>query len=365
MKCFILANASGYGGAECSLELLLAYWQYHLELHVFVENKKSYEKIKRIAPQAYIYKLHSGNSLYSHVKNIIFIKNIYFHERPSYWISNTNKGALYLSIFKLLYHIMPSNIMVFIRDYQWRYSKLIFSILRNVTIAVPNQATLEYGKNKEFKFDKNHIYVTDNPVELHDNLLTDKKGVDNNKYIVLLANISRWKGVIYALQAFALSKLNDKGVKLLVLGKIVDSSYYDECQSYIDKYKLHDSIEIKGFCEDTEPIYSNCMMLLNTSLAEYGGPETFGRTIIEAWSYQKPVIAFSEGGPKYLINDGIDGFLVPEKDIQALALAMIKLAMNPALREKIGKAGYEKVKNRFASEIVAKNILEYIRTHMI
>jgi len=105
-------------------------------------------------------------------------------------------------------------------------------------------------------------------------------------------------------------------------------------------------------------------MLLNTSLAEHGGPETFGRTIIEAWSYKKPVIAFSEGGPKYLISDNIDGLLIPEKDVQALASAMNKLVKDSVLRREMGKAGYEKVKNRFDSKIVAKNILAYINNHM-
>ena len=366
LKCFIFANASGYGGAERSLELLIAYWQYHLDLYIFVENKKSYEKLKHMASQAHVYRLQSGNSLNIHLKNIISIRHVFFREHPRYWISNTNKGALYLSVFKFLYHIPSSNIMVFIRDYQWKYSRLIFSILRDVTIAVPNQATLEYGKNKKFKFNKKNIYVTDNPVMIHDSLLAENEvgKYDDNKYIVMLANISRWKGIIYALQAFALSRLNDNGIKLIVLGKIVDPSYYDECQTYIDKYRLYDSVEIREFCENTGPIYANCMMLLNTSLAEHGGPETFGRTIIEAWSYKKPVIAFSEGGPKYLISDNIDGLLIPEKDVQALASAMNKLVKDSVLRREMGKAGYEKVKNRFDSKIVAKNILAYINNHM-
>jgi glycosyltransferase involved in cell wall biosynthesis len=98
-------------------------------------------------------------------------------------------------------------------------------------------------------------------------------------------------------------------------------------------------------------------MVCNTSISDHGGPETFGRTIIEAWSYEKPVIAFSVGGPKFIIDNNINGLLINEGDILGLANAINTLNNNnnESLRKKLGESGRTKVKDEF---LVDANVLK-------
>ena len=363
LKCFILANASGYGGAERALELLVSYWKNRVELFIFIENEKSYRKMKKLVGKEHVYQFFPGNSLRALVRNIVMLRKIASVIQPDYWISNTNKGAFYLSLLSLCYHIPHSNILVYIRDYQWKFSSFIFYILNNVDVAVPTKATLEY-KNKKLKFSPQHVFITNDPVRIPSECNGDRR-ITNEKYILLLANLSRWKGIYFALQAFYISQLSKRNIKLFIFGNKVDPIYFDECQKYVDEHHLNDNVTLGAFREDTSDLYRNCLMVLNTSLSEYGGPETFGLTIVEAWSYKKPVIAFSEGGPKYLVKDGVDGLLIPERDINRLAESMVKLVDNPDLRNQMGEAGYQKSKNVFDSGKVAKNILDYIEENRV
>ena len=280
--------------------------------------------------------------------------------KPDYYISNTNKGALYLSILRMIYRIPVENIMVFLRDFQWKYRRIIFSLLKNATIAVPNIATLEYGENFRLDTDDYRIFVTGNPAQIMEEKCCYSSVHSQVPYAALLANVTKWKGIIYAIKAYHKSKLYLEGMNLQIYGKIVDDNYYHECIEYIHKHGLDDYVRFAGFCDDTASVYKNSLMVLNTSLSSYGGPETFGRTIIEAWSHRKPVIVFSTGAPKYIVDDGVDGFQIPEGDVEALADKMQQLFRDNDLAERMGEVGYQKVQREYDSKIVAKRIMDYI-----
>jgi glycosyltransferase involved in cell wall biosynthesis len=97
-----------------------------------------------------------------------------------------------------------------------------------------------------------------------------------------------------------------------------------------------------------------------SSVAEYDGPETFSRVIIEAWQNARPVVSFAVGGPKYLIDDEADGLLVPEKDVSAMAKALIRVWKDESLRVRLGQAGRRKVEEKFVAGKVAEAVVEAI-----
>lgn len=71
--------------------------------------------------------------------------------------------------------------------------------------------------------------------------------------------------------------------------------------------------------------------------------ESFGVNIVEAMACELPVVATPCPGPKEVIDNGGTGVVLKDWDHQELAEELIKLVENPALREKYGKAGREKV----------------------
>lgn len=73
--------------------------------------------------------------------------------------------------------------------------------------------------------------------------------------------------------------------------------------------------------------------------------------IPQAFATGKPAIGSNVGGIPELIRDGTNGLLVPRDDIPALAAAMVRMASDPELRRRCGKAGYDLAQSELAVDI--------------
>jgi glycosyltransferase involved in cell wall biosynthesis len=76
--------------------------------------------------------------------------------------------------------------------------------------------------------------------------------------------------------------------------------------------------------------------------------EGFGVVCAEAMAYGRPVVASAVGGLLDLVVDGETGLQVPPRDVPALREALERLVGNRALRRRMGAAGRERVRERFA-----------------
>ncbi len=99
--------------------------------------------------------------------------------------------------------------------------------------------------------------------------------------------------------------------------------------------------------EDLVEEMQKASLLVLSSLAHM---ESFGMVLIEAMACQTPVIGTNVGGIPEVINDGVDGFLVPPQDSNALALAISKILADKELATRMGQAGEVKVKEKFTWE---------------
>ncbi len=75
--------------------------------------------------------------------------------------------------------------------------------------------------------------------------------------------------------------------------------------------------------------------------------EPFGIVAVEAMAAGTPVIASDSGGFAEVLRDGHEGRLIPVRDAGALARAVIELAADPALRQRMGAAGAERARREF------------------
>ena len=84
--------------------------------------------------------------------------------------------------------------------------------------------------------------------------------------------------------------------------------------------------------------------------------EAQGISILEAMARHRPVVASAVGGIPEVITSGVDGLLVPPADPVALADAVVTLLRDPAMRDRIGEAGYRTVAERFSIDAQVKRI---------
>ena len=78
--------------------------------------------------------------------------------------------------------------------------------------------------------------------------------------------------------------------------------------------------------------------------------EAFGLVLTEALYMGTPVVATSVGGIPEIVDDNVDGVLVPPADSRALADAIVDLLHNQERRHRMAGAGRDKVLTRFSFE---------------
>jgi glycosyltransferase involved in cell wall biosynthesis len=93
-------------------------------------------------------------------------------------------------------------------------------------------------------------------------------------------------------------------------------------------------IHFWGWRTDMEDVWPAIDCLVHT--AEH---EPFGRVIIEAMAHRIPVIAAAGGGPAEILRTGQTGVLVPPRDVEALAAAMLRVARDREFAATIAAAG--------------------------
>lgn len=79
--------------------------------------------------------------------------------------------------------------------------------------------------------------------------------------------------------------------------------------------------------------------------------EGFGLVFLEAMAFSKPVVAAACAGTKDVVEDDVNGLLVPPGDQAKLARALVRLLSDVSLRDRLGRRGGEIVRNRYRFEI--------------
>lgn len=84
--------------------------------------------------------------------------------------------------------------------------------------------------------------------------------------------------------------------------------------------------------------------------------EPFGIAAVEAMAAGKPVVASRSGGLEDIVEDSVTGFLVEPGNAAELAERLARLLGDPALRERMGRAGRERAERRYSWDAVMREI---------
>lgn len=113
-------------------------------------------------------------------------------------------------------------------------------------------------------------------------------------------------------------------------------------------------IQWLGFQKDMESVLERCHIIAFPSYYREGVP----KSLIDACAVGRPIVTTNSIGCKDVVDDGVNGFLIPIKNSDALAEKLQILAGDKELRIKMGKAAREKAEREFSLEKVVQKHLE-------
>jgi glycosyltransferase involved in cell wall biosynthesis len=178
----------------------------------------------------------------------------------------------------------------------------------------------------------------------------------NQKVVLYLGRLEVSKGVSFLIDAFA--QLNAPDVVLVIAGS---GNLRRELEGLANKMQKKDQIRFVGYVpiEDAPLYYSLAWTFVLPSITVPTGNEPWGLVVNEAFNQGVPVITTDAVGAASggLVQDGVNGFIVPEQNGIALREALERLIADLELHELFG----ENAKKIVANWNYERNVLGYQR----
>jgi len=155
------------------------------------------------------------------------------------------------------------------------------------------------------------------------------------------------KGLPVALRAFAVFVRKYPNATLTIAG---EGPLLAELQNLARELDIEERVSFTGFISQDqlrEVYYRSHIFLHPSQTGRDGNQEGIPNSMLEAMATGLPVFATEHGGIPEAIENGISGVLVPERDDEALACALINAAQNPAFLSQIAQSGAEAVRKNF------------------
>jgi glycosyltransferase involved in cell wall biosynthesis len=177
-----------------------------------------------------------------------------------------------------------------------------------------------------------------------------EKKVDDIFRIIYCGNISPRKGVHYLLQAF--SELNLDHAELCLIGSAPTRSF-----SRLLARHQSGNVRFLGTFPHNElrQVYAQGSVLVLPSLAD-----GFGMVVPQAMACGLPVIVTENVGAADIVTDGVDGYVVPIRDVAALKEKIRYLYEDPAARQRMSAAAVTKAGRHLSWDVYGDRLVSWL-----
>ncbi|MDD5773425.1 MAG: glycosyltransferase family 4 protein [bacterium] len=181
---------------------------------------------------------------------------------------------------------------------------------------------------------------------LHKNILRKEYNIAEDYYLIgVVGRLQDGKGHEYMLRAIPAILKNIPKVKIFIVGeetKGEEKGYRNYLENIVRELNISDDVIFTGFRSDVPAVMNSLDILILPSKRE-----AFGLVIIEAMALGKIVIATKSQGTQEIIDDGIDGFLIPYENSEIIAQKVIDVLSDNIGVDSIRKMALQKVEEKF------------------
>ncbi len=162
------------------------------------------------------------------------------------------------------------------------------------------------------------------------------------------------KGQRYLIEAAHLVVQQVPDARFVILG---EGELREHLEKQVHEHHLEKHVLLPGFRTDALGCIKGFDLFVMSSVAE-----GLGTSLLDAMACARPIVATRAGGIPEIVEDEVNGLLVPPRDHTALAHAIVRALKDEDLRRRMGEAGFARVRERFTVErMVAETAAVYAR----
>ncbi|MEX2541110.1 MAG: glycosyltransferase [Trueperaceae bacterium] len=179
--------------------------------------------------------------------------------------------------------------------------------------------------------------------------------------LLFIGRLTEKKGLVYALEAVAEVLASGRRLELTVIG---DGEQRAELHRHAQRLGIEESVVMAGRQTQAQVICQlqrSHLLVAPSVTASDGDQEGIPNVLKEAMATGIPVLATRHSGIPELVDHGVNGFLVPERDAGALAERLAHLIDNSESWPALGRAGRAKVEAEFDSGALNDELVRLYR----
>lgn len=327
-KIAIVSASLGVGGAE-RFAGLLSFMLHDLGFevhHIIILNHVAFDYKGKLVNLGKLFANEKG--IFRAVKKGKYIAKYLAGNEIQIIIDNRSRPKFIREVFtKWIYGNRKTYFMVHSSNLEMYFPKSSFAanyLYQKPTKLVCVSEAIE--KKVADKFHLKNVSTIYNPIVFPERIAQKPEGIPDN-YILFFGRLEEEiKNFTLLLNTFSISKVYEKGIKLLIIG---DGSDKDYILSKIKELQLQDFVQILPFQKNITLYiqYAKCSILTSRF-------EGFPMSIVESLAAGTPVISVDcETGPREIIQNNYNGLLVENHNLNALANAIVTMISDEDLHK--------------------------------
>jgi glycosyltransferase involved in cell wall biosynthesis len=176
----------------------------------------------------------------------------------------------------------------------------------------------------------------------------DLKEVGN--LVLFLGRIYKYKGLEYLIKAEPMITKEVPNAKIVIAGAGENFKKYEEMMANRNNFNVHNyHVSYKEGAE----LFQRCSVVVLPYI-----DASQSAVVPIAYAFKKPVVVTDVGAIPEIVDDGVTGFIVPPKNPEAFADAIVKLLKDEKLRKQMGENAYKKLKTDLSLDKIAEKTIK-------